>query len=288
MDRTNFAHWEQLAVLHGTGPDRYYDLDKLVAGGTLMGKEEAAALVRATTGTSVYGLDVLHLQCHIGCDSITLARKGANVTGVDFSPAALQRLRELAGRCGVEVATIEADSRNLPAELDGRFDLVYATIGVLCWIDDLDAWMRGACRVLKPGGTLVLVELHPLLTMIDSVTPLVVDFPYNSDGVHTFTGTGSYANRNADVSWTITQYAHGLAEVVMAAKDAGLECGYLEEHTSMSFDPRGMEETTVEADGRYRCRIGLGPLNGDERGPAYPLPVLYTLLASKPAASQFL
>jgi hypothetical protein len=74
----------------------------------------------------------------------------------------------------------------------------------------------------------------------------------------------------------------------MAAKDAGLECGYLEEHTSMSFDPRGMEETTVEADGRYRCRIGLGPLNGDERGPAYPLPVLYTLLASKPAASQFL
>lgn len=105
MDRTNFAHWEQLAVLHGTGPDRYYDLDKLVAGGTLMGSEEAAALVRATTGTGVHGLDVLHLQCHIGCDSITLARKGANVTGVDFSPATLQRLRELAGRCGVEIAS---------------------------------------------------------------------------------------------------------------------------------------------------------------------------------------
>ena len=288
MDRTNLAHWEQLAVLHGTGVDHYYDLEKLVAGGTLMGAEETAALVRATAGAGVDGRDVLHLQCHIGCDAISMARQGANVTGVDFSPAALTRLRDLAERCGVEVATLEADSRALPRELDDRFDLVYASIGVLCWIDDLDAWMHGVWRVLKPGGTLVLVELHPLLTMIESSTPLVVDFPYNFDGVHTFSGTGSYANRDADVSWTVTQYAHGLAEVVMAAKAAGLTCDYLEEHTSMSFDPRDMDESAAETDGRYRFRVGLGAVHGEEHDAAYPLPVLYTLLATKPPTRSFL
>ena len=246
-----------------------------------MGDEEAPDLVRASAGAGVGGRDVLHLQCHIGCDAISMARQGANVTGVDFSPAALTRLRELAVRCGVEVATLEADSRALPRELDDRFDLVYASIGVLCWIDDLHAWMHGVWRVLKPGGTLVLVELHPLLTMIESSTPLVVDFPYNFDGVHTFSGTGSYANRGADVSWTVTQYAHGLAEVVMAAKIAGLACDYLEEHISMSFDPRGMDESAAETDGRYRFRVGLGAVHGDEHDAACPLPVLYTLLVTK-------
>ena len=248
-----------------------------------MGDEEAPDLVRASAGAGVGGRDVLHLQCHIGCDAITLARQGAIVTGVDFSPVALERLRDLAERCGVVVTTLEADSRGLPKELDDRFDLVYASIGVLCWIEDLDAWMRGVWRVLKPGGTLVLVELHPLLTMIESSTPLVVDFPYNFDGAHTFTGTGSYANRDADVSWTVTQYAHGLAEVVVAAKTAGLACDYLEEHISMSFNPRGVDETAAETDGRYRFRVGLGALHDDEHDPAYPLPVLYTLLATKPA-----
>ena len=286
MDRTNLEHWEQLAGFHGTGADRYYDLEKLINGGTLMCSEERNALALATNGKGVSGLDVMHLQCHIGCDAITMARDGAKVTGVDFSPTALERLRALAQDCRVDVATIEADSRALPTALDGHFDIVYATIGVLCWIDDLDAWMGGVARVLKPGGTLVLVELHPLLTMIDSLSPLVVDFSYNNDGVHTYTGTGSYANRDADVAWTVTQYAHGLAEVVMAATAAGLTLRHLEEHTSMGFDPRGMDETTAESDGRYRVRVGVGAKNGDDRDPAFPIPVLYTLLATRPLPDQ--
>jgi len=89
VDQPNLDHWEALARLHGTGPDRYYDLDGLIAGGTLMGAEEAAALARATDGHGVAGLDVAHLQCHLGCDAITMARAGARVTGVDFSTTAL-------------------------------------------------------------------------------------------------------------------------------------------------------------------------------------------------------
>ena len=280
MDRSNHEHWEQLASVHGHGNDRYYDLDALIAGGTLMGDEEAAALLVATNGAGVGGLDVLHLQCHIGCDSITMARAGGCVTGVDFSATALARLAELADRCDVEVRTLEADSRDLPRELNSSFDLVYATIGVLCWIDDLAAWMSGVSRALRPGGRLVLVELHPLFTMIDTIDPLVVDFPYAFDGPHVFTGTGSYANRDADVAWTTTQYAHGLAEVVMAARREGLGLVHLEEHLAMSFDPRGMDPP-VEVDGRFRLRLGRGSSDPSSDAPGSALPVLFTLVAEK-------
>jgi ubiquinone/menaquinone biosynthesis C-methylase UbiE len=283
MDDNNFAHWESLAAFHGTGNDRFYDLEALIAGGSLMGADETAALLRATHGAGVVGLDVLHLQSHIGCDSITMARQGARVTSVDFSPTALSRLRVLAEQCGVEVTTVESDSRDLPHVLDNSFDLTYATIGVLCWIDDLDAWMASVARVLRPGGTLVLVELHPLLTMIDSVDPLVLDFPYDFDGGHVYSGTGSYANRDADVTWTTTQWAHSVGEVVMAATNAGLRLSYLEEHTEMSFDPRGMEDSPTEPDGQYRFRIGVGALDGDVREPGQPLPVLFTFLATRVA-----
>jgi SAM-dependent methyltransferase len=282
MEDANFDHWEQLAKLHGTGQDRMYDLEALIAGGSLMGLEEQAALARVTEGRGVDGLDVLHLQCHIGCDSITLARMGARVTSVDFSPTALARLRDLAEQCGLEVTTIEADSRDLPHELDHSFDLVYSTIGVLCWIDDVAAWMKGVARVLRPGGRLLLVELHPMLTMVDSVEPLVLDFPYAFDGGHVYSGTGSYANRDADVAWTVTNFAHSLSEVVMAAADAGLTMTYLQEHVSMSFDPRGMEDSPVEDDGQYRLRIGVGGQSGGGRDRAYPLPVLFTFLATVP------
>jgi SAM-dependent methyltransferase len=255
--RANHEHWESLAGFHGHGDDHYYDLDLLRAGGTLMGEEELAALDRATD-----------------CRGM-----GATVTSVDFSRTALDRLETLAGECGVEVATLEADATALPEHLAGRFDLVYATIGVLCWIADLDAWMASVARVLHPGGRLVLVELHPIVTMVESLDPLVLDFPYAFDGPHVFEGTGTYANRDADLTWTTVQHAHCVGDVVTAAVGAGLACRYLEEHTSCSFNTGQFEEP--EDDGRYRLRIGVGAEHDGARRAAYPLPVLYTLLAER-------
>src|SRR5580658_4875685 len=109
LDEANHEHWEALAQFHGTGDDSYYDLDLLRAGGSLMGEEELAALQVATRGEGVGGRSVLHLQCHIGCDSISLARMGASVTAVDFSRSALDRLGRLAAECGVDVEVVEAD-----------------------------------------------------------------------------------------------------------------------------------------------------------------------------------
>jgi SAM-dependent methyltransferase len=275
--RANHDHWEALARFHGTGDDAYYDLDSLRAGGTLMGDEERDAITAATAGRGLAGSTVLHLPCHIGCDSITMAREGASVTAVDFSRSALDRLEVLAQECGVTVATVEADATRLPLGLAGQFDYVYASIGVLCWIDDLDAWMGGVARSLRPGGALILVELHPIVTMVESLDPLVVDFPYAFDGPHVYTGTGTYANRDAAIEWTTVQYAHSVGEVVTSAVRAGLGCELLVEHTSGSFNTGQFEYP--EDDGRYRLRLGVGATRDGATEPACPLPVLFTLVA---------
>ena len=103
---TNRAHWDALAAVHGQ--DDYYDAEALVGGADTLSRHEDAAV------GEVAGLDVLHLQCHIGFDSISLARRGARVTGADFSPASLAKGRDLAARAGVEVEFVEADATALP------------------------------------------------------------------------------------------------------------------------------------------------------------------------------
>jgi SAM-dependent methyltransferase len=264
---TNLAHWEALAAVHGQ--DRYYDAAALIAGADSLRENEDAA-VREAVG-DVAGLEVVHLQCHIGFDSISLARRGARVTGVDFSPASLAKARSLAEQAGVEAEFVEADATALPEALHGRFDLVYSTIGVLCWIDDVAAWMRSVAAALRAGGRFVLVEIHRLLGMVGEREPLELDFPYAHDGPHRFDEPGSYADPEADVADTIEiVYAHSLGEVVTAAIRAGLRIDALHEHLDTELDPRG-QVLPREEDGRFRLRIT-----------GQPLPLLFTLLASKP------
>jgi SAM-dependent methyltransferase len=277
----NLEHWEELAGFHGTGQDSYYDIDALVRGDMSLREPESAGLAIATRGRDLAGLRVAHVQSHIGIDSIHLARQGAKVTAFDFSPTALLRLRELAARCDVHVRTVVADSTELGssdfAAEHGQYDIVYATVGVISWIDDLEAWMNGASALLRPGGRLMLLELHPLLCMLESTDPLVVDFPYVNDGRRHYEGTGSYANPDADLTWSVDQYAWSIGETVNAAIGAGLRVARLDEHVAAPFDPRG-DVLRREDDGLFRLRLGVGA------GGAGPeaLPVLFTLIAEKP------
>src|SRR4051794_21832783 len=188
--RINRAHWDALAQAHGHG-DPIYDVEALIRGRDTLAEAEAAG-VREAVG-AVAGLDVLHLQCHIGFDAISLARRGARVVGVDFSPASLEKARTLARRCDVAVRFVEAEAASLPVELHNRFDLVYSTIGVLVWIADVRAWMRSAAAALRGGGKLLLVDGHPLYTMIDTLDPLRLDMPYGGGAARAFDEPGSYA-----------------------------------------------------------------------------------------------
>ena len=263
----NRAHWDALAAVHGTGNDDYYDVDALAAGTRGLGTAEDRAIALAIG--DVAGKDVLHLQCHLGFDAVLLARRGARVIGADFSESSLTKAREIAARCEVQIEYLHADSLDLPSALHGRFDLVYATIGVIGWIGDLDAWMASAAAALRPGGRLVLVEIHPLYSTIGSLEPLELDFPYEDAGPQMFDQDGSYANPDAVVASTQTiEHAHSLGEVVTAAIGARMRVEALREHLAVERDPRGTF-LMREDDGLMRLRLG-----------GMPVPILFTLVAT--------
>lgn len=260
----NRTRWNALAEIHGQ--DGYYDSEALIAGADSLTPEEDAAV------GSVRGLDVLHVQCHIGFDSISLARRGARVTGLDFSAASLEKAAALAQRCGVEVEWVQADSTAVPPELESRFDVAYATIGVISWIADVGAWMRSVHSTLRPGGRLVLIDTHPLQDMVATAEPLTFDMPYADDGGHRFEETGTYADpaaRTAELS--SVSYAHSLGETTTAAAAAGFRIDDMIEHLQCSFEHRdGIPQR--EPDGWWRLRA-----NG------MALPLLFTLRATRPA-----
>jgi SAM-dependent methyltransferase len=259
----NHARWQELAALHGQ--DEYYDTAGLIAGADSLTAEERAAV------GDVAGLDVLHIQCHLGFDAISLARRGARVTGVDFSSVALTRAADLAAACGVAAEWVEGDSTDLPRSLTGRFDLAYATVGVICWIGDLSAWMRSALSALRPGGRLVLIDMHPLALMVKATDPLQFDFPYADRGPLRFEGPGSYADETAPVTHRVSiEYAHSPGEIVTAAAEAGFRIDAFVEHLETTFDDGG-GRGRLEADGRYRLRVA-----------GEPLPLLFTLRATRP------
>lgn len=262
----NRAWWDGAARIHGDDP--IYDTEALIAGADSLGDAEQAAL--AASVNSVDGLDVIHVQCHIGFDTISLARRGARVVGLDFSAAALAKAQQLARRAGVDASWVQADAARIPADLHGRFDLAYATVGAICWIEDISAWMRSVAATLRPGGRLVLVEIHPLLTMVAAREPFSLDFPYAFDGPHRFDDPGTYAVPNAELASSETvNFAHSLGETVTAAIEARMRIDSLIEHLDASKSP-SPPIVAREADGRYRLR-----LDGQR------LPILFTLLATK-------
>lgn len=260
----NLANWNAWANVHGQ--DSYYDSASLIAGRDSLTDLEWAGVTDAVG--EVAGRDILHVQCHLAFDGITLARRGARVTGVDFSPTALAKARDLAGLCKVHLDLIEADVTDLPASLHERFDLAYATIGILTWIADVEAWMRSVAGTLRPGGSLLLVDGHPLSGMVGGTDPLRFQFPYADDGPHHFESSYSYA---VEVSTTNVQYAHSLGEVVTAASSAGLRIRKLVEHLDSPLDANGNGARPGD-NGRFQLRFG-----------DYPVPLLYTLIADRPA-----
>lgn len=232
------------------------------------------AFDRARLG-SVEGLDIVHLQCHIGTDTLSLARLGPrSVTGLDFSPPALVAASALAAECGATIDYIESE---LYAAVDtlgaGRFDLAYTGIGALCWLPDIVRWAQVVSALLRPGGRLFMREGHPVLWSLDDPRPdglLVIAYPYfETEGVR-FSETSSYVEHEEPLeSPDFVHFNHGLAEIVTALMEAGLQLTALEEHDSVPWNPLG--EAMEDAGGEFRLREGR-----------HRLPLTYTLQATKP------
>lgn len=195
----------------------------------------------------VAGKDLLHLQCHFGLDTLSWARLGARVTGIDYSERAIADARQLASELGLPARFICCDVLDVPASLDGGFDVVYTSWGVLGWLSDLDRWARVVARVLRPGGVFYIAELHPFVWPFDDtegVTDLRVRFPYFPRATPLpFPVHGSYADREAHVEQTV-QYCwpHSIGEIVTALSSTGLRIEFLHEWPFLAWSMPYLEE----------------------------------------------
>ena len=187
----------------------------------------------------IAGLHGVHLQCHIGTDTISLARLGARMTGLDFSPAALTEARRIAALAGAEVDFVQADVYDAVSVLGSEgLDLVYTGVGALCWLPDIRRWARTVADLLRPGGRLFIREFHPMVWTMDTERDdgllVVVDpyfetaEPYVDEDDGTYVETDSSFSHNMSHTWN-----HGLGEIIGALLDAGMELTAFEEHRSM-------------------------------------------------------
>ena len=228
---------------------------------------------------SIKDLDVVHLQCHIGTDTLSLARLGArSVTGLDFSRPALDAASELAADCGATIDYVESELYGAVDALGAaRFDVVYTGIGALCWLPDIARWARVVSALLRPGGRLFMREGHPVLWALDDPRPdglLVIAYPYfETEGVR-FSEPSSYVEHDEPLaSPDFVHFNHGLAEIVTALMNAGLQLTAFEEHDSVPWNP--LADAMEEVDGgEYRLR------DRRER-----LPFTYTIQATKAVLS---
>lgn len=250
--QVNHANWESRVSLH-TGPGGY-GLDRYRNDPSFL--SDVVAFDRPRLG-DVAGLDVVHLQCHIGTDTLSLARLGARVTGLDFSGAALAAARDLFGTCDEEGTFVEADLYEAVDALGaGRFDLVYTGIGALCWLPRIEEWARVVVGLLRPGGRLFVRDCHPVLFSLDderSDGVLAMEHPYfeTPDGVRWETQQSYVEHEGTIDSPTTIEFNHGLGEIVTALLEAGMELTALVEHESVPWCalPGLMEEG---ADGEWR------------------------------------
>ena len=186
----------------------------------------------------VAGLRAVHLQCHIGTDTISLARLGAQVTGLDLSPASLAEARALAARCGADVEFVVSDVYDaLDVLPGGAFDLVYTGIGALCWLPSVERWAGVVAGLLAPGGRLFIRDTHPMLYALDE-HDLRLEFPYfEVEQPIVQEASGTYVDTAAELPVLATmEWNHALGQTVTALLDQGLVIAGLAEHDSAPWD----------------------------------------------------
>lgn len=230
------------------------------------------ALEIAAVG-DVAGQSPLHLQCHFGLDTLSWARRGAQVTGVDFAEDAIQMARTLAADVGLDATFVHSDVYELPMRLDGKFDIVFTSHGVLCWLPDLEEWAKVIAHFLRPGGRFHLIEAHPFACTFDDTRvdgELRPFYPYfhEADPLRV-EGDGSYAAPDAPVHSVSYQWAHSMGEIINALIRAGLRIESLYEYPFVGW---------AMFPWMQRRQDGLWELPPGQQG----IPLMYAIKASKP------
>ena len=247
--RSNQSMWDEFT--HINAASRMYDL-----AGFKAGRNALHALELDEVGP-VAGKSLLHLQCHFGMDTLSWARLGARVTGVDFSPEAIRLARSLADELELPARFITCDLYDLPQHLDETFDVVFTSYGALTWMPDIPAWARIAAGYVRPGGTFYIAEFHPgSYIFAEKTDGWEVAYDYFDPGVISFPVEGSYADRSAPTqARTSYEWNYPLGKVVSSLIDAGLRVEFLHEfehtlHAQFQFLVEG-------EDGLWRVPPGM-------------------------------
>jgi SAM-dependent methyltransferase len=235
--RLNRANWDERAPAHFASLD--YAVDRFTAEPGYL--SEVVRFDLPLLG-DIRGLSGVHLQCHIGTDTISLERLGATMTGLDFSRPAIEMARHLAARTGAAATFVESEVYHaldvLPA---GQFDLVFTGIGALPWLPSVRRWATVVAALLKPGGRLFIREGHPMLWSIDDTRTddlLTVKFPYfERDEPTVWQEGGTYVSTDAVFEHVTTcEWNHGLGEILTALLDCGMSITALTEHDSVPWE----------------------------------------------------
>jgi len=235
--KANRANWDQRAPAHAMSPG--YNVQRFIDDPAFIG--EVVRFDRVRLG-DLHGLRGVHLQCHIGTDTIGLSRLGARMTGLDFSPAAIEQARTLVAKSGDDVTFVESDVYDAASALGGeQFDLVFTGIGALCWLPSISRWAATVAALLKPGGRLFIREGHPMLWSLADARPdglLVVDYPYfERDEPSVWEDGGTYVETDVVFTANTThEWNHGLGEIVTALISQGLQITGLVEHDSVPWE----------------------------------------------------
>ncbi len=241
----NRENWDERVPAHLASPD--YEVGRYAEDPSFLSHVVRFDVPRLG---EIRGLRGVHLQCHIGTDTVSLTRLGASMTGLDFSAPAVAGARRLAELTGADARFVQADVYAAPEVLGkSQFDLVFTGIGALCWLPDIRRWAGVVSALLRPGGRLFLREGHPMLWTVDEFRTdgtLTVEYPYfereeplvlEEEG--TYVATDVAFQHNLTHSWN-----HGLGEIITALMDAGLRLTALTEHDSIPWQafPGRMEQ----------------------------------------------
>jgi SAM-dependent methyltransferase len=263
---SNRAMWDEWADVNAGS--KMYNLEGFKAGAPGLHQPELDEV------GPVQGKTMLHLQCHFGKDSLSWARRGAQVTGMDFSPRAIELARALSAELNLPARVVCCNLYDLPQYLDpGReqFDVVYTSYGVLTWLPDLRRWAQVAASYVRPGGFFYIAEFHPLANILgETEVPPRVEYPYFNDQVVEWPVQGSYADPTAKVKAQVSyEWNYPLGEVVTDLVEAGLQLEFLHEWDFCSY--QHLPFLVQGADGWWRMPPG-----------SPRLPLTFSLRARRP------
>ncbi len=267
----NRANWDARVPIH-IGPGGY-EIDRLVDDPEAL--SDVVDFDRESLG-DLTGLKVVHLQCHLGTDTVSLAKLGASITGLDFSPPAIAAARDLAARCGIDARFVEGNVYDAVELLGETYDVVYTGIGAINWLPDLTLWAQNVAGLLEPGGRFHITEGHPMAMIFSEEATredMKIEFPYfDGSPPMRWEDSQTYGGPGEVTSPESYEWAHNLAAVVQSLIDAGLVIDRFEEFKELAWSFLPWMEPVTGRDGWVRFPEPL------DRS----IPLLYTIQAHKP------